>query len=106
MNNLKTSNWFYLFYLVLIGLSIKTNLIIQNVLDTSNPPISGDALGNGLTVTFLVLIWGLFSIIYFLFAIVKYLDTRRKIILKRLILSILTIIVIVGAAILQAYMNI
>lgn len=98
MNKLKAFKWFYLFYLVLIGLSIKTNLIIQNVLDTSNPPISGDALGNGLIVTFLVLIWALFCIIYSLFGIVKYLGTRRKIILKRLILSVLTIIVIVGAA--------
>ena len=98
-------NWFYLFYIVLVVLCIQTNLIIQRALDTSKTPFSGDALGNGLIVSSFVGFWSLFCIVYSLFAIVKYSGTRKKLILIRLILSILTIIVIVGGAIIQANMN-
>ena len=104
MSNLKVFNWFYLFYIILVGLCVQTNLIIQWALDTSKPLISGDALGNGLIVSFLVGFWSIFCIVYSLFAIVKYLDTRKRLILKRLILSILTIIVIVVGAVFQANM--
>ena len=105
MSNLKVFNWFYLFYIILIGLCIQTNLIIQRTLDTSKSLISGDALGNGLIVSFLIGFWSLFCIVYSLFAIVKYLDTRKRLILMRLILIVLTILVIVGGALLQANMD-
>ncbi len=91
-------NRFILFYIITIGLCIITNYYIQSILENSSSLNFRDPLEVSIIISFLIGIWAFYCVIYLIFSLYMFLESSSFMILKKMILTNLSVIIIIVEA--------